>query len=88
MYLRVAQRFIRFYEILCMLLLIYGKKIFKPLECYVMLILDPGYQMGSYVIIPVSGPSVGPSDQWWSVFKYLTDRLLVFSNFLHEVMAP
>ena len=24
----------------------------------------------------------------WSVFKYLTDRLLVFSNFLHEVRAP
>ena len=24
----------------------------------------------------------------WSVFKYLRDRSLVFSNFLHEVRAP
>ena len=37
---------------------------------------------GSLVIALVR-PSVRPS-----VFKYLRDRLLVFSNFLHEVRAP
>ena len=38
---------------------------------------------GSLVIVLVR-PSVG----LWSVFKYLRDRSLVFSNFLHEVRAP
>ena len=42
------------------------------------------YPRGSLVIALVRGPSVrGPS-----VFKYLRDRSLVFSNFLHEVRAP
>ena len=39
------------------------------------------YPSWSYVITPVSGPSVGQ----WSVFRYLRDSSLVFSETLHEV---
>ena len=46
------------------------------------LILDPGFTLGSIEIALVR-QSVSPS-----VFKYLGDRSLVFSNFLHEVRAP
>ena len=41
------------------------------------------YPRGSLVITLVCGPSVR-----WSLFKYLRDRSLFFSNFLHEVRAP
>ena len=37
-------------------------------------------------------PLVRPSVRWsvrpWSILKYLRDRSLVFSNYLHEVRAP
>ena len=41
---------------------------------------------GYYVITPIR-PSVGPLISR-SVFKYLRDRSLVFSDFLHEIKAP
>ena len=46
------------------------------------------YPRGSLVIALVRGPSVGPWSVRWSVRKYLRDRSLIFSNFLHEVRGP
>ena len=45
------------------------------------------YTRGSLVIALVRW-SVRGLSVCWSVFKYLRDRSLVFSNFLHEVRAP
>ena len=49
-------------------------------------ILDPGFTGGGPSNRPC--PSVGSLVRGSSVFKYLRDRSLVFSNFLHEVRAP
>ena len=52
------------------------------------LVFDPGFSWrGSLVIALVRLPVVHGLSVRWSVFEYLRDRSLFFSDFLHEVTA-